>query len=675
MWIFILTSLLVVSHVEYSHGLATSTVNTNILTMFSYENHYVYVYSALANQNDNLRFPERWMFYYVPIAMIPFRRSSEGSQPSTEWLTTQENRIRVKILLGNEAITKLAREAIVQKFPTNMSTISKSWDVSPLMIDALTVSVVESGTGEALPEVNHFEIPHPNGLVVTATFTCLNKEIAQKMLQNILNDVNDIEVAFQFAGFRQVSTSFISITSNKVKEVYKKTVVDGGGTQLTKYIHRGQVDKFAQDYLKNVRVVVYSEKDPESPSNSLVNVLLQRFMSVSRKGVLSPETIRVNEKRKLNQIWSNKDLQPDQITREMNEIFQYNEVETKKRNHVDKYFNVDRSKSSSNSFSAALSAIIKDKSYKFSFGFDNQKSRGDGQTAHVVANLTTIMKSLSQSGISAEWNGNKFIPRQYGVYRLTELANILEESLFAKIQTSLKKTGAIIRKLLWLQKADDFHKSFEPVNVDVYRLGKVWLYAGIGIPPLPWLLCDGRAVSRTQFQELFKMIGDKYGSGDGKKTFNLPDLRSRLPLGTDPAKVNSDLATHLGRVGGKYVHVMNSNELPRHSHEKGSLSLSPGATHTHDIIDGGHNHGGRTAGMSGSHSVSESGLCLFDKANRVGEHYHSISKDHSNITILDSGDHSHKVTGNSGSVGSNKPINVVGPYQVIQYIIYSGQYS
>lgn len=42
--------------------------------------------------------------------------------------------------------------------------------------------------------------------------------------------------------------------------------------------------------------------------------------------------------------------------------------------------------------------------------------------------------------------------------------------------------------------------------------------------PKGYLLCDGRAVSRTEYAELFAEIGTKYGAGDGETTFNLPNL-------------------------------------------------------------------------------------------------------------------------------------------------------
>ena len=43
-----------------------------------------------------------------------------------------------------------------------------------------------------------------------------------------------------------------------------------------------------------------------------------------------------------------------------------------------------------------------------------------------------------------------------------------------------------------------------------------------------WILCDGRAVSRTDYSDLFEAIGTQYGEGDGTTTFNVPNLSGRF---------------------------------------------------------------------------------------------------------------------------------------------------
>ena len=55
-------------------------------------------------------------------------------------------------------------------------------------------------------------------------------------------------------------------------------------------------------------------------------------------------------------------------------------------------------------------------------------------------------------------------------------------------------------------------------------------------PPEGWLLCDGREVSRDVFADLYNMVGTSFGKGDGKTTFNLPDLRSEFIRGLDEGR-------------------------------------------------------------------------------------------------------------------------------------------
>lgn len=60
--------------------------------------------------------------------------------------------------------------------------------------------------------------------------------------------------------------------------------------------------------------------------------------------------------------------------------------------------------------------------------------------------------------------------------------------------------------------------------------GTVLPYGGSSAPS-GYLLCYGQAVSRTTYSDLFAAIGTSFGTGDGSTTFNLPDLRGRVPIG------------------------------------------------------------------------------------------------------------------------------------------------
>jgi hypothetical protein len=54
--------------------------------------------------------------------------------------------------------------------------------------------------------------------------------------------------------------------------------------------------------------------------------------------------------------------------------------------------------------------------------------------------------------------------------------------------------------------------------------------------PDGFLLCNGTAVSRTQYAALFAAIGTTYGAGDGSTTFNLPDMRDAFIRGAGGSK-------------------------------------------------------------------------------------------------------------------------------------------
>lgn len=62
--------------------------------------------------------------------------------------------------------------------------------------------------------------------------------------------------------------------------------------------------------------------------------------------------------------------------------------------------------------------------------------------------------------------------------------------------------------------------------------GVVAEYGGVNAPA-GWLLCQGQAVSRTDYSDLFAAIGTRYGEGDGSTTFNLPDARDAFPQGAN----------------------------------------------------------------------------------------------------------------------------------------------
>jgi microcystin-dependent protein len=75
-------------------------------------------------------------------------------------------------------------------------------------------------------------------------------------------------------------------------------------------------------------------------------------------------------------------------------------------------------------------------------------------------------------------------------------------------------------------------------NGDGFAIGDIKQIAHNGTIQDGWLECDGRAVSRTMFPDLFSAIGTTYGSGDGSTTFNLPNYSDgKFPEGSTVAGV------------------------------------------------------------------------------------------------------------------------------------------
>lgn len=111
-------------------------------------------------------------------------------------------------------------------------------------------------------------------------------------------------------------------------------------------------------------------------------------------------------------------------------------------------------------------------------------------------------------------------------------------------------------------------------------VGTVSMFAGAAADvPEDWLLCDGSAVSRTTYADLYTVLGDLWGNGDGSSTFNLPDYRGKSPLGVNdsglPAGEDGSFSTrNEAATGGEEDHTLGTSELPAHTHQ---LDKSGGA--------------------------------------------------------------------------------------------------
>jgi microcystin-dependent protein len=192
--------------------------------------------------------------------------------------------------------------------------------------------------------------------------------------------------------------------------------------------------------------------------------------------------------------------------------------------------------------------------------------------------------------------------------------------------------------------------------------GTIKIYAGVD-EPNGYLICDGRAVSRTTYADLFAAIGTRYGSGNGSTTFNIPNLKGKVIVGYDSADASFNT---LGKTGGSKTHTLTISEMPSHTHTQNA----------HNHIQNPHNHTGSSGNQSTSHTHSGT-------TSSAGSHGHTgrfkyfngmtsgsdwavlrrvVSEDSYDgtvtITHTDAGAHTHTMTTGNQSASHNHTITI-----------------
>lgn len=101
-------------------------------------------------------------------------------------------------------------------------------------------------------------------------------------------------------------------------------------------------------------------------------------------------------------------------------------------------------------------------------------------------------------------------------------------------------------------------------------IGEIRMFAG-NFAPMGWMFCEGQVLPISENETLFTLIGTTYG-GDGQETFNLPDLRGRLPL-------HQGNGFTLAETGGAEDVTLTTPQIPTHNHP---LIATSGAANSTD---------------------------------------------------------------------------------------------
>lgn len=146
--------------------------------------------------------------------------------------------------------------------------------------------------------------------------------------------------------------------------------------------------------------------------------------------------------------------------------------------------------------------------------------------------------------------------------------------------------------------------------VGAHPAGAIEDFAG-DTAPTGWAVCDGQALSRTTYAQLFAYIGTKWGAGDGSTTFNVPNLQDRF-------RRHRSIAGNAGAVG-----TVQSPANLAHTHTYSGTSSATSNDHTHTF-----------SGTSGTESAT---------------HTHGFSGTSSGISV----DHTHGISLTSGAMSAN----------------------
>ena len=141
---------------------------------------------------------------------------------------------------------------------------------------------------------------------------------------------------------------------------------------------------------------------------------------------------------------------------------------------------------------------------------DSTQISGTQLTEAINNSLSALLSNLSgNSRPSQIVQGGQWVDTSIADYLVLKVFNGTVDTEIYRVQIS---TGNLI-----------FAKETDSNRV----IGQVTTYAS-NTPPSGWLICNGQAISRTSYSDLFAIIGITFGDGDGVSTFQVPNLMGKF---------------------------------------------------------------------------------------------------------------------------------------------------
>lgn len=181
--------------------------------------------------------------------------------------------------------------------------------------------------------------------------------------------------------------------------------------------------------------------------------------------------------------------------------------------------------------------------------------------------------------------------------------------------------------------------------------GVIKIYAGASAPG-GYLLCDGANLSRAEYASLFAVIGTTYGN-NSIDDFKVPNITGRVVV----AKSSDAEFDNLGEAGGEKNHILNTGEMPSHTH-----GVNPPDTAA-SVTDPGHTHNIGNQLRSSTTGSSSTNLALNNDPTSTQGNYNIVSSTTGVSASVDIAEF------NTASNGTGNSFNVLQPYITLNYII------
>jgi len=166
-------------------------------------------------------------------------------------------------------------------------------------------------------------------------------------------------------------------------------------------------------------------------------------------------------------------------------------------------------------------------------------------------------------------------------------------------------------------------------------VGSVFAF-GFNFTPYGWLPCNGQTVPIASYEALYALVGTTYG-GNGTSTFGLPNLNCKVPVGVGQGPGLSNVV--LGQTAGAETVTLTPMNMPTHTHAgTATLPVNAGA---------------------GTTPNPQNGYFATDGGNMNTGYYQTTG---GSAMLVSTGTSS--VNG-----GSNPPLQVMNPYQTVNYCI------